>query len=165
MAETEVSKNEINIDAIYPVGSIYITVVSTNPSTYFGGTWVAFATGRTLVGIDTGQTEFDTIEETGGAKSHKHKGYGDADSGETVGDLRAAIGAGNSNANTLAYNNESAINPNTGTTVGQSGYIVNGASSASSWSPWNHFTKVYGYTSTKTHLPPYITTYMFKRTA
>jgi microcystin-dependent protein len=55
---------------MYPVGSIYTTIVNTNPNTYFGGTWVSFASGRTLVGVDTGQTEFDTIEETGGAKTH-----------------------------------------------------------------------------------------------
>ena len=57
--------------ALYPVGSIYIATVSTNPATLLGfGTWTAFATGRTLVGIDAGQTEFDTVEETGGAKTH-----------------------------------------------------------------------------------------------
>jgi len=55
---------------IYPIGSIYTSVVNVNPNTYFGGTWSAFATGRTLVGVDTGQTEFDAIEETGGAKTH-----------------------------------------------------------------------------------------------
>lgn len=55
---------------MYPIGSIYTSVINTNPSTYFGGTWSAFASGRTLVGVDAGQTEFDTIEETGGAKTH-----------------------------------------------------------------------------------------------
>lgn len=56
---------------IYPVGSIYISTSSTNPNTLFGvGTWEAFGTGRTLVGIDTNQTEFDTVEETGGEKNH-----------------------------------------------------------------------------------------------
>lgn len=54
-----------------PVGAIYISTVSTNPSTILGyGTWVAFGAGRTLVGVDTGQTEFDTVEETGGSKTH-----------------------------------------------------------------------------------------------
>lgn len=57
--------------AAWPVGSIFISVVSTNPATLLGfGTWTAFATGRTLVGIDAGQTEFDTVEETGGSKTH-----------------------------------------------------------------------------------------------
>lgn len=55
---------------IYPVGAIYISVTSTNPGTYLGGTWAAFGTGRTLVGIDTGQSEFNVVEETGGAKTH-----------------------------------------------------------------------------------------------
>lgn len=55
---------------IFPVGSIYMSVVSTNPSAFFGGTWTAFGAGRTVVGIDAGQTEFDTVEETGGAKTH-----------------------------------------------------------------------------------------------
>jgi hypothetical protein len=57
---------------VYPVGSIYINAsVATNPGTLLGfGTWVAFGTGRTMVGIDAAQTEFDTAEETGGAKTH-----------------------------------------------------------------------------------------------
>lgn len=55
----------------WPVGSIFISVANTNPNILLGyGTWVAFATGRTLVGIDVSQTEFDTVEETGGAKTH-----------------------------------------------------------------------------------------------
>ena len=61
----------LSLASVYPVGSIYISVVSTNPATLFGfGTWTAFATGKTLVGIDAGQTEFDTVEETGGEKTH-----------------------------------------------------------------------------------------------
>lgn len=54
----------------YPVGSIYISVNSTNPGTSLGfGTWSAFGAGRVPVGFDSGQTEFDTDEETGGAKT------------------------------------------------------------------------------------------------
>jgi hypothetical protein len=55
----------------FPVGSVFIAVVSTNPATLLGyGTWAAFAAGRVLVGLDAGQPEFDTVEETGGAKTH-----------------------------------------------------------------------------------------------
>ena len=54
----------------WPVGSVFIAVVATNPNTLLGfGTWSAFGTGRTLVGIDTGDPDFDVVEETGGAKT------------------------------------------------------------------------------------------------
>jgi len=57
---------------IYPVGSIYINATdNTNPATLFGfGTWTAFGAGRVPVGFSSGETEFDTAEETGGAKTH-----------------------------------------------------------------------------------------------
>jgi hypothetical protein len=60
------------LSAVYPVGSIYINAaVATNPATLLGfGTWTAFGSGRVLVGVDSGQTEFDTIGETGGEKTH-----------------------------------------------------------------------------------------------
>lgn len=54
----------------FPVGSVFISVVSTNPATLLGyGTWGAIAAGRVLVGLDSGDTDFDTVEETGGAKT------------------------------------------------------------------------------------------------
>lgn len=53
---------------IYPVGSIYTNAaVATNPATLLGfGTWTAFGTGRVMIGIDSGNALFDTVEETGG---------------------------------------------------------------------------------------------------
>lgn len=56
----------------YPVGSIYMSVVNTNPSVLFGGTWVEFGSGRVVVGVDTGDADFNTVEKTGGAKTHTH---------------------------------------------------------------------------------------------
>ncbi len=56
---------------IYPVGIIVELNVSTSPATLFGmGTWSALGTGRVTVAIDGGQTEFDVLGETGGAKTH-----------------------------------------------------------------------------------------------
>lgn len=55
---------------VWPIGSVFIAVVSTNPATLLGyGTWSAIAAGRVLVGLDSGDTDFDTAEETGGAKT------------------------------------------------------------------------------------------------
>ena len=54
----------------YPVGSIYLSVNNTNPSRWFGGTWELIAQGRTLVGVDTSDADFNTVKKTGGEKKH-----------------------------------------------------------------------------------------------
>lgn len=72
-----VSITPFDIYNLYPVGSIYISVINTNPSVYFGGMWESFGVGRTLVGVDTSQTEFNTVLKTGGHKylqAHRHIG-------------------------------------------------------------------------------------------
>ena len=69
----ELQINGTNVlEKVYPVGSIYINAsVSTNPATLLGfGTWVAFGAGKVIVGLDSTDTDFDTAEETGGAKTH-----------------------------------------------------------------------------------------------
>lgn len=57
---------------VHPVGSIYENADDpTNPAILFGvGTWVSLGAGRVLVGIDSGDTDFDTAGETGGSKTH-----------------------------------------------------------------------------------------------
>jgi hypothetical protein len=56
-------------NAMYPVGSIYMSTSSTNPSTLFGGTWEAWGAGRVPVGVNTSDNDFKTVEKTGGAKT------------------------------------------------------------------------------------------------
>lgn len=54
---------------MHPVGSIYMTTIETNPSEIFGfGTWELWGAGRVPVGVDTTQSEFNTIEKTGGTQ-------------------------------------------------------------------------------------------------
>ncbi len=57
---------------IYPIGSIYINTTGVNPSTFLGGTWESFGNGKVLVGQDTDDSDFDTLLETGGSKTHQH---------------------------------------------------------------------------------------------
>ena len=57
-------------NAVYPVGSIYMSVNNVNPGLLFGGTWEAWGSGRVPVGVDANDTDFDTVEETGGEKTH-----------------------------------------------------------------------------------------------
>ena len=63
----------------YPVGSIYMNAtVATNPATLLGfGTWVAFGAGKVPVGLNAADSDFNTVEGTGGSKdsiipTHNH---------------------------------------------------------------------------------------------
>ena len=63
--------------AAYPVGAIFTTTVAYADSAAVvaaigGTTWAAFGAGKVLVGLDSGDTDFDTVEETGGAKTGAH---------------------------------------------------------------------------------------------
>lgn len=53
------------VDMIYPVGSIYMSVVSTSPATLFGGTWESIG-GRFLLGADATYA----AGSTGGEAAH-----------------------------------------------------------------------------------------------
>ena len=75
-AFVETATSAANIaDAVYPVGAIFTTVTAYANSAAVvaaigGTTWVAFAAGKMLIGLDSTDTDFDTIEETGGTKTH-----------------------------------------------------------------------------------------------
>ena len=60
----------INVDLLYPVGSIYLSIKSKNPGQIFGGVWEKIAKGRTLVGVDENDTDFSSSEKIGGEKEH-----------------------------------------------------------------------------------------------
>jgi len=132
----------ISLSDVYPVGSIYINASDgTNPGTLLGfGTWVAFGAGRVPVGIDATQTEFDTAEETGGAKTHTL----------TVSEIPAHthnLGSKDSTAGDGGAFNEEFIEDPADTTNGP-----NVTSSST------------GGGSAHNNLQPYIVVYMWKRT-
>ena len=132
----------ITLADVYPVGSIYINAaVATNPGTLLGfGTWVAFGAGRVMVGIDASQTEFDTLEETGGAKTHTL----------SISEIPAHThfqGSKDSTAGNGGANNEEFIEDHSNTTHGPN------VESSSTGGGGAH-----------NNLQPYIVVYMWKRT-
>lgn len=71
---------KVEMDAVtnklWPVDSIYISVKNVNPGTFFGGSWVPFATGKTIVGVDPNQPEFNYVEKPGGHKELQNHAHG-----------------------------------------------------------------------------------------
>lgn len=92
-AETFNAMQNKLLDSIYPIGSIIIKDDTTDYSSYLGFSWEKVFAGVTLVGLDTSQTEFNTIGKKGGEKthtltvsempSHKHQIYVNRDTGVT----------------------------------------------------------------------------------
>lgn len=136
------------VQAAYPVGSIYLNATdNTNPATLLGfGTWVAFGAGRMPVGFDSGDSSFNAAEKTGGSKdaivvSHSHS---ITDPGHThgVGYSTTVSAAGGVYAMPGASTNVTSTSSTTGISVNST-----------------------GSSGTNANLPPYITIYMWKRTA
>ena len=154
------------IALLYPVGSIYTNAsVSTNPGTLLGfGTWTAFGAGRVPVGFDSGNALFDSAEETGGSAdaitvSHTHTA---TFTGTEMGTHRHNVGSNDSTAQagSDAGNQEfvrdsgSGNGPTTYTNYTSAGTPAGSVSVASA-----------GSSGTNANYQPYITVYMWKRTA
>lgn len=148
------------IALLYPVGSIYTNATSsTNPGTLLGfGTWTAFGAGRVMVGFDSSNALFDTAEETGGSAnainvSHTHT----ATSTSTVtdpGHIHTTLGYGSGNSGTYANGGGAAQTTNS-TASASTGISVATSTSISTE----------GSSGTNANYQPYITVYMWKRTA
>jgi hypothetical protein len=66
---------EQQLNATYAVGDLYFSTNSENPSKRFGGTWALWGAGRVPVCVDEAQEEFNTVEKEGGDKNpqrHSH---------------------------------------------------------------------------------------------
>jgi hypothetical protein len=143
------------IALLYPVGSIYTNAtVSTNPATLLGfGTWTAFGAGRVMVGFDSGNALFDTAEETGGSAdaitvSHTHTATS-TDSGHTHGISPPAWSTGSDLAQ---MSGSYSFGTQLTATQSSTANITTTVASA-------------GSSGTNANYQPYITVYMWKRTA
>lgn len=145
VATTAFVRAEIK-NTIYPVGSIFTTVTpyanSAAVVTAIGGTtWVAFGAGKVIIGVDTGDSDFNTVEETGGAKTDSHT--------LTIAEMPS-------------HNHSLSPTLNSGSSTDGTPNIVSGGSSGSAVSISST-----GGGNAHTHdiVQPYITVYMWKRTA
>lgn len=108
---------------------------------YFGfGTWAAYGTGQVLVGVDSGQTEFATVGQTGGEKTHTL----------TIAELAK-------HSHQMYWSNEG------GTGTGN-GVLVRDALSGGPW-PYSYYTETDGSSQPHNNLQPYITVYRWQRIA
>lgn len=144
------------INIIYPIGSIYMSVNNTNPSALFGGTWVSWGSGRVPVGVNTSDTNFNTVEKTGGSKylqKHNH-------------DLTGTL-AKHEHANTGGFFNQEKQR-----FLVAGNKLDNSSTGTSSTNAMITYTNIENKlsisesgTGDSGNLQPYITCYMWKRTA
>jgi hypothetical protein len=147
------------LQVLHPVGSVYINATNaTNPGTLLGfGTWVAFGAGRVPVGFDSSNALFDTAEETGGSAdsilpTHTHTatsvvtdpGHTHPYAGRGTPDV-AYAGVGGDPIFATAANLTTSSNTTS---------ITVATTNANA-----------GVSATNGNYQPYITVYMFKRTA
>ncbi len=161
------------LNRVYPVGSIYMSVNSTNPSTLFGGTWVRWGNGRVPVGISESETEFSYSEKTGGSKTvalsvanmpqHDHASAG------------ASFGFSCYALERAGMNNPKLFEARGNATLSGSGHIKRLKATANQEETGDsadtitmntaHTHSKQGSGTAHNNLQPYITCYMWKRTA
>ena len=149
------------IALLYPIGSIYTNATSAvNPGTLLGfGTWTAFGAGRVMVGFDSSNALFDVAEETGGSAdavnvSHTHTATStvtDPGHAHQMGATDSTAGDGGNATTEFVRSYPSTTNP-TSSTVTTGITVATTVASA-------------GSSGTNANYQPYITVYMWKRTA
>jgi microcystin-dependent protein len=152
--------------AAYPIGAIYLSMSGTDPGELFGGTWEFTGIGRTLVGWNAFDPDFDSVGEYGGSKTvtlteenlppHVHGG-----------------GSYTANANGSHFHTvQRRLNVGASTGTAQGGGSLSPDGQTSTTSDGSHTHNVTGQsgvgpgTSTPVNnLPPYLVVHMWTRVA
>ena len=144
-----------DISAAYPVGSVYMSILDTNPATLLGiGTWVRIASGQFLIGQKSADADFDVAEEQGGTKTHTHPDHPAlTHTGTAVADHAAGVtgtfaatsklGSSTANTATIGHNHTTPA-------------LVHDVTQPSQHSAQGH--------DSPSNVPPYFVVYMWKRT-
>ena len=62
--------DQVLLEKIFPIGSIFMSLQNNSPANFLGGTWEPFGEGRTLIGVSSSDTDFNAPNKTGGEKTH-----------------------------------------------------------------------------------------------
>lgn len=146
-------------DLIYPVGSIYMSVNSTSPSEFLGGTWERWGSGKVPVGVQENDRNFETPEKTGGEAIHQL----------TIEEMPSHKHSGKIEKNPLESRTPYPVlyfsDGESSEVAGRSGYSH---LFKLEWDNYNSWIKVttdnQGGGQAHNNLQPYITCYMWKRT-
>lgn len=142
------------IDMIYPIGSIYMSVNSVNPSTLFGGTWVQIKDTFLLSAGDS-----YTAGNTGGEANHTL----------VANELPNITGSITFSANIVKNDsNGHIINGTTGVFARQSNNAITSVNSSVTNPTLWYFNQVdmsFGNNQAHNNMPPYLVVYVWKRTA
>lgn len=139
--DAETVKGKTILEQTYPVGAIYVSVNSTSPASLFGGTWTQI---KDVFLLGAGDTYSNGA--TGGNSTHSH----------TAGTLKARIK--NSTGKLLLETDTTVENWTADTQLGIT-------SEEGSTQSMVFATKIVGSTANENNMPPYLTVYMWKRTA
>ena len=130
-------------EAAYPVGSIYMNINATDPNTLLGfGSWSRFGEGKMLISQLSSDEDFDTGEETGGAKTHTL----------TIAEMPAHDHPRGSNSNGAGFTDDAG-------TGGLQGYM----GGDQTFGTFDARLASQGGGTAHNNMPPYIVVYMWKR--
>lgn len=129
---------------MHRVGDIIFSTSDENPSTIYGGTWVAWGKGQVPVGVDTSDSDFNTVEKTGGEKEHTL----------TVDEMP-------SHSHIQTWNGNIMVGGGSGGESTNGSYLNEGGNGIYPATLTNNV----GNSHSHNNLQPYITCYMWKRTA
>ena len=152
------------LSAAWPIGAVFTSAVSTNPATLLGfGTWSAIASGKMLIGLDSGDATMDTAEETGGAKT------------VTIGQTNLpniSTGAGtahthiqNAHSHTVTWSTSGADTYVTGAGADANGPFNTSSTTATNQNESAHTHSLGGSGTALNVMNPFFVVYFWKRTA